>query len=768
MEESYFSTFCERMSGMKRTVAVIAAMFTFAAPAAAQIPERLDRALTAIFGQNEYALEGLGAVVWLDGGSRYARMTADGMVAYDTASGAVTILASADQLRPAGAIASFSFSSDGSKALLFTNTRRVWRLNTRGDYWVLDLRTRAIRKLGAGAPEATLMFAKFSPDATRVAYVREQNLYVEEVASGRIAALTADSNHDIINGTSDWVNEEELFLRDAFKWSPDGRSLAYLQFNTSGVGRYTLINNTDAVYPTVTEFPYPKTGTMNSAVRLGVVAAAGGATRWISVAGDPREYYIPRFDWVNATTVAFHHTARRQNADDMMLADIATGAARQVYGETSKTWLDVTDSHVIDPVRAAFWLRNSSLFTWISDKDGWMHIYLVSRDSGSETLATRFQGDAMALLSVDETRETLYFIASPQNATQRYLYAANVKDGSVARVTPAGLPGTHSYNISPDGRWAFDTYSRVDTPPRTDLVSLPDHRVVRPLVTNDAIARKVAPIVRQPAEFTQVDVGDAVTLDTLVIKPTDFDPSRRYPAIVYVYGEPADTLVDDQWSTLRLMWQAVADEGFVVLMFDNRGTPAPKGATWRKIVYGSVGELSSKEQAAAITQFAASHPYVDATRVAIYGHSGGGAATLNALFRYPDVYRVGVASSPVTDQRLYDTIYQERYMGLPQESADGYFRGSPINFAEGLRGKLLLMHGTGDDNVHSQNTERLMNRLIELGKDFDVMLYPNRTHALSEGRGTTLHRWRTVIRYIYEHLPPEAPSSNSPAPARTR
>ena len=753
---------------MKRTIAVIAAAVALAGPAAAQIPERLDRALSAMYAQNEYVPEGLGAIVWLDGGNRYARMTADGIAAYDTASGAVTMLASAEQLRPAGAVASFSLSSDGSKVLLFTNTRRVWRLNTRGDYWVLDLRTRAMRQIGRGAPESTLMFAKFSPDGSRVAYVRQQNLYVEDLASGRVTALTSGTSRDIVNGTSDWVNEEELSIRDAYTWSPDSRQIAYLQFDTSGVGRFTLINDTDALYPTLTEFPYPKVGTRNSAVRLGVVQAGGGATRWMSVAGDPREHYIARFEWIDAGTLALQHVVRRQNAAEMLLANSRTGAVTTAYSETSKTWVDAVDPRVIDPVRPAYWLHDAGLFTWISDKDGWRHLYVVSRETHQETLVTRFEGDAMNLIAADQARETLYFTASPDNATQRYLYAAGVKDGAVARITPAGLPGTHTYDISPDGHWAFDTYSRADVPPRVDLVTLPDHKVVRTLVDNGALARKAAPLLKQPTEFTTVTIDGGVTLDTLVLKPSDFDASRKYPALVYVYGEPAGTVVNDQWATILLAFRAIADEGYVVLMFDNRGTPAPKGAAWRKVIYGAIGDISAREQAAAVTQFAKDHSYVDASRVAIHGHSGGGSSTLHALFKYPGVYRVGIASAPVPDQRLYDTIYQERYMGLPEDNPEGFRRGSSINFAEGLRGSLLLMHGTGDDNVHLQNTERLVNRLIELGKNFDEVLYPNRTHALSEGPGTTLHRWRTIARYLLEHLPPGADVSTAPVREHTR
>jgi len=742
---------------MKKTLAAVTLLVAAVArPAAAQLPERLEGSLTAIFARNDYAPESLGDVVWVRAGGSYVMLQGDGLVSYDTATGATATLVAATELQPIGRIGSISFSRDESKILLFTNTRKVWRLNTRGDYWVFELSTRRLQQLGHDSPGASLMFAKFSPDGRRVAYVRQQNIYVEDLNSGEVTRLTDSTDPNVISGTSDWVNEEEFFLRDAFAWSPDGRQIAYLQFDTSGVGRFTLINNTDGPYPRLTDYAYPKTGTTNSAVRLGIVNASGGPTVWVNELGDPREYYIPRFEWTDSATLAFHHTARRQNANDFVLADSRTGAARKVYGERSDTWVDSSDPSVLDPLRAAFWLQSSSLFTWISDKDGWRHIYLISKETGRERLVTRFDGDAITIVAVDDARGRIYFTASTENATQRYLYSADVTDGSVTRVTPSSLPGTHSYQISPDGRWALDTYSRYDAPPRTDLVTLPDHKLVRRLVTNEALARKVAPLFQQPAEFTQVTLERGPTLDGLVVKPTNFDPTHKYPAIVFVYSEPATTTVEDRWQNTRALFhRALADEGYVVLTFDNRGTPAPKGAAWRKAIYGSIGDLAAREQAAAIRQFAASHPYIDAERVGIYGHSGGGSATLHAMFRFSDVYRVGVASAPGPDQRLYDTIYQERYMGLPQENPDGYLRGSPINFAEGLRGHLLLMHGTGDDNVHIQNTERLVNRLVELGKDFDVMFYPNRTHALNEGAGTSLHRWRTVARYFLQHLPPD-------------
>ncbi|MBI3262631.1 MAG: S9 family peptidase [Acidobacteria bacterium] len=740
----------------RTVVLILATLVTSAVPRLrAQLPDRLDEALQAIFDRNEYAAESFGPTAWLDGGRRYTSLTrgaARDLVAYDTASGQETVLVSAKDLVPRGSdtplqISGYSWSSDQSKLLIFTNTRRVWRQNTRGDYWVFDVKTKALRKLGGQAPEASLMFAKFAPDGRKVGYVRAQNIYVEDLAGGRITPLTTDGGGDVINGTSDWVNEEELDLRDCFRWSPDGRRLAYWQFNTSGVERFTLINNTDALYPTLTRFPYPKSGTTNSAVRVGVLSATGGATTWMKTAGDPRNHYVASAEWVDAATLALQQLNRLQNTNELLLADVASGVVRRVHRDQSETWVDVPDE--------VAWFNQHREFTWVSEHDGWRHVYAVARDGTRERLLTKFDGDITSVDAVDSANGRLYVTASPSNATQRYLYMSRLDgDGAVHRVTPADQPGSHSYDISPDGAWAIHTYSRFDAPPRIEIVSLPDHQVARVVTQNADLAKKIAPQLAQPVEFLSVDIGDGVVLDGYLLKPRAFDPSRKYPIIVHVYGEPAGTTVNDRWGGATILFhRAMTDEGYLVASFDNRGTPAPKGTPWRKVVYGAVGELSAKEQAAAVRRLAADRPYVDLDRVAIYGASGGGSNTLNSMFRFPDVYKVGVSIVPVPDQRLYDTIYQERYMGLPQENEKGYFAGSPINFAPGLRGRLLIVHGTGDDNVHYQGTERLINRLIELGKSFDVMVYPNRTHALSEGRGTRLHLYRLTARYLVEHVP---------------
>jgi dipeptidyl-peptidase 4 len=719
------------------------------------LPPELDARLKALFGGGEFAAQGMGPMAWLDSGSRYTaipRGSKDIMV-FETATGAGEVLVPASALTPPGAagpldVDDYAWSGDRSRLLVFTNTRRVWRRNTRGDYWVLDREARKLRKLGGPAPESSLMYARFSPDGTRVAYVRARNLYVETLASGAISAVTTDGGGDVVNGTSDWVNEEEFSIRDGFRWSPDGRRLAFWQFDTTGVERFTLINNTDALYPSTTVFPYPKPGTVNSAVRVGIADLQTGAATWVKTDGDPRDNYIPRMAWADAQTLVLQHMNRQQNRNDLLLADATTGDVRCLFRDESATWLDTAD-----PVEA---IDGGREFTWVSEKSGWRHVHAVARADGRSRDLTPFEADILDVAAVDTAGQRLYVTASPQDATQRYLFAVRTAPGSrPARITPVDLPGWHSYDISPDARWAVHTWSRFDTPPQVDIVSLPAHRRIRMVVDNAALAARVTPLVTPPVEFVKLDVGEGVSLDGWVLKPRAFDPAKKYPLFVHVYGEPASTTVTDRWGgTGMLFHRALADQGYVVASFDNRGTPAPKGAAWRKVVYGAVGELSAKEQAAAVASLAATRPFIDLSRVGIWGWSGGGSNTLNAMFRYPEVYSVGISVAPVPDQRLYDTIYQERYMGLPGRNTDGYRRGSPITFADGLRGRLLVVHGTGDDNVHYQGVERLINRLVELEKQFDVMVYPNRSHSISEGPGTSLHVRRLVARYLLEHLPP--------------
>jgi dipeptidyl-peptidase-4 len=708
---------------------------------AATVQASIDR----IFRYREFDPSRFGPARWLPDGTAYAVVERTGnqseIAQYDAATGQRTVLASTGL-----EIDNYEWSADGKRLLIFTNTRKVWRQNTRGDYWVLDLTDHSLTKLGGDGQEATMMFAKFSPDGSRVAFVRANNIFVQRLEDDSITRLTKDGSETKINGTSDWVYEEELGIRDGFRWSPDGKNIAYWQFDTTGVGIFTLIDDTSAAYPDVTRIPYPKAGTTNSAVRIGVISSTGGEPRWMKVDGDPRNNYLASLEWIDASTIAMQQLNRAQNRNDFLLAEVATGNVRRVFRNESKTWVDVQNEIV--------WIDGGKAFLWLSERDGWRHIYRSAREGGAPQLITRFDADVIELVGTDSAN--VYYLASPANATQRYLYRSPL-DGAAApsRVTPDAQPGSHSYDLAPNGKLAFHTWSSFDRVPQMDVIELPSHRSLRLLTNTTELQRKVAAANVPAAEFLKVDIGSGVTLDGWMMKPPSFNPARKYPVIVYVYGEPASQTVTDRWGGRTLLFHRVLTQaGYIVVSFDNRGTPAPKGAEWRNVIYGTVGDLSSKEQAAAIRALASQNAYIDADRIGIWGWSGGGSNTLNCIFRFPDIYKVGVAVAPVPDQKLYDTIYQERYMGVPWENADGYSLGSPINFASGLKGKLLIVHGSGDDNVHYQGTERLVNKLIELGKPFDLMVYPNRTHAISEGPGMTPHIYQLIARYFLEHLPP--------------
>jgi dipeptidyl-peptidase-4 len=760
-------------SSMRTACALAWAIFP--AVAVAQPPATSSRlTVERIFGSREFAARGAGQLRWLDD-STYVALQANPqqndvaeLVRFNARTGAREVLVPSTSLTPNGASApldveDYFWSPDHKRLLIFTASERVWRENTRGDYWVLDLASHQLRKLGGDAPQSTLMFAKFAPDGGRVAYVRQNDLYVEDVVGGAITRLTRDGSRTIINGTFDWVYEEELSLRDGFRWSPDGKSIAYWQLDASGVKDYDLINDTDSLYSFVNPVQYPKAGTTNSAGRIGVVAATGGATTWLAIDGDPRNEYLARMDWAglnNSSELLIQRMNRPQNEIDVLLADARTGTVKTILVERDSAWVDV-----VNDVR---WLDKDRVFTWMSERNGWRRMYSVSRDGTTikalsadsmDVTHPAFAFGAQAVLGTDATGEYVYHYASPQNPTQLYLYRTSLKrPGATTRVTPADQPGTHSYSISPNGRYAVHTWSAFGTPPTVELITLPDHRRVRVLQDNAELRARVAGLELGPREFFRVDIGDGVKLDGWMIKPPGFDQTKKYPVLFEVYGEPAAQTVTDSWGGGGFMWHLMLSQmGYVVMSVDNRGTPAPRGRAWRKAIYKRMGVLNGADQAAA-AQAIAKWPFVDSRRLGVWGWSGGGSTTLNVMFRTPDVYRMGMAVAPVADLHYYDTIYQERYVGLPQENPEVYRVGSPVTFAGQLKGDLLVVHGSGDDNVHYQNTEALVNALVKANKPFQLMVYPNRTHCICEGEGTSTHLYSLLTRYLTEHLPTsEAP-----------
>ena len=725
-------------------------------------PSRLT--LDRIFASSEFQPERFGGFRWLKDGESYAKLEpsekvkgAMDLVRYQIATDKRDVLLSAQQLSPPSettplAIDGYQWSADGKRALVYANSKKVWRQNTRGDYWVLDISSGKLAKLGGDAKPATLMFAKFSPDGTKVGYVRDNDLYVENVTDGKITRLTKDGSHTMINGTSDWVNEEEFDLRDCWRWSPDSRSIAFWQFDASGIEDFLLLNNTTGLYPTVKRIPYPKTGTQNAAVRVGVVSAEGGDIRWLETPGDARNNYIVSVDWANPREIYLQHFNRLQNTLQVLIADAKTGTSRSILTEKDLAWVDLT-------LPDMQWLDGGKRFLWVSERDGWRRPYSVSSDGRDLRTLTKGSFDAMSIQSVDETGGWIYYIASAENATQRYLYRSRLDgSGNDERVTPAEFSGWNSYNISPNSKWAIQSSSSFGKPTRIDLLRLSDKAVARNIVANSALKAKIDQLQRGPQEFFRVDVGGGISLDGWMMKPPGFDPAKKYPVLFYVYTEPAGTTVNDSWSGAQYLWYLMlTQQGYIVASVDNRGTPAPRGRAFRKSIYQKLGVLNSQDQANAVKALLAKTPYLDASRVGIWGWSGGGVATLNALFRYPEVYKMGMAVAPAPDNRYYDTIYTERYLGLPKDDPEVYKNAAPTSFAANLKGDLLIVHGTGDDNVHYQQTELLINALVAANKPFTMMAYPNRTHSISEGEGTTLHLYSLLTRYLNEHLPANGP-----------
>jgi dipeptidyl-peptidase-4 len=645
---------------------------------------------------------------------------------------------------------SFAFTADGNKILIFTNTQRVWRQETRGDYWILNLKTKALTQLGKGRPASSLMFAKLSPNGQMAAYVSERNLYIEDLKTHKINPLT-QTKGKIINGTFDWAYEEEFDCRDGFRWSPDSKSIAYWQIDATKIKDFLMINNTDEIYAKNIPVEYPKVGESPSACKVGVANIATKKTIWMNVPGDPQQHYIPRMEWANnSNELLIQQLNRKQNESKLMYCNAKTGVSRTFYQEKDAAWIDVRNSWSYGNIIGWDWIENGKSFIWVSEKDGWRHIYKVSRDGKTGTLLTEGNYDIQKIMNVDIANDYIYFMASPDNATQSYLYRTKISQVIKAeKVSPTELNGTHNYRISDNGKYAFHNFSNYFTPRVSEIIALPSGK---PLDEAKSILTNQKP-QKKDVEFFQVTTTDGIKMDGFIAKPQNFDPKKKYPIVFYVYSEPAGVVVTDVYGVdkNRLYTGDMAADGYIYAALDGRGTPAPKGREWRKSIYRKVGIVNIRDQAMGALAMFKKYDFIDTSRVAIWGWSGGGSATLNCLFQYPDIYKTGISIAAVANQLTYDNIYQERYMGLPQENKEDFVNGSPMHFVKNFRGNLLYIHGTGDDNVHYQNAELLINEMIKYNKQFQFMPYPNRSHGIYEGEGTTLHLSTLYTKYLKEH-----------------
>jgi len=699
---------------------------------------------------------------WTPDGNAYLQLKDGNIVRTDVKTNDETTIVKREQLIPTGSDSPlsfniYSFSPDYKTLLIFTNTAKVWRYHTRGDYWILDVASNQLTQLGKGLPSQSLMFAKISPDGKNAAYVSEHNLYVEDLSTHKITQLTSDGTRKFINGTFDWVYEEELGCRDGFRWSPDSKMIAFWQVDATKIRDYYMLNTTDSPYSRIIPVEYPKVGQPPSPVHIGVIMLNTDNIKWMDIPGDPQEHYLPRMEWAdNSNELVLQQLNRKQNESKLFYCDVNTGSATNFYTEDDKAWIDIKSRWNNDDPMGWDWLHNGKDFLWVSEKDGWRHIFLVSRDGKKETLITKGNYDIENIKCIDDKNNYVYFMASPNNATQLYLYRVKMDGkGKLELLSPADMVGTHDYNISPGAKYAMHSFSNYKTFPAREWISLPDHK---PLDANKSIAKNMKVNENSNIEYFKVTTEDNITLDGWVVKPDNFDSSKKYPVVFYVYGEPGSSTVGDRYrAQSNFLYNGnMSKDGYIQISVDNRGTPSLRGAAWRKSIYGQIGRLNIHDQAMAAKKLFAENSYLDTSRVAVWGWSGGGSSTLNLMFQYPDIYKTGISISAVDNLLFYDNIYEERYMGLPQDNMDNYIKGSPIYYAKNLRGNLLFIHGTGDDNVQYDNAEAMLNELIKYNKTFQFMPYPNRTHSISEGAGTREHLSSLYTAFLRKNCPPGA------------
>ncbi len=705
-------------------------------------------------------------IVWAPDGNAYYQAEEGNIVKYVLPQQTSTVLVAKEKLIPAGAskplaIRSFTVSSDEQKIMIYTNTQRVWRNDTRGDYWVYHISDKKLHRLGRTLPASSLMFAKFSPDNTKVAYVSEYNIYVEDLATGVIKPMTIGGDRKHINGTFDWAYEEEFYCRDGFRWSPDSKKIAYWQIITGDTKVYHMVNNTDSIYPKLIPIEYPVVGEKPSLYKIGVVDIESASTKWMSIPDDPTwGTYLPRMDWAaNNTELIIQQLNRQQNESRLMLCNVQSGVSKEIYKEQDEAWIDIMPFWDHDYANKGWdWLNDGKEFLWASEKDGWRHLYRISRDGKKETLITPGTYDVMDICAIDEKGGYIYFMASPENATQKYLYRTLLNGkGKPERITPADMSGTNNYHISPNAKYALHQFTNYYVRPISAWIELPSHKSLKGAnEVSQAIARSAAN--KPNLEFLRITTEEGVEMDAWMLKPQNFDSTKKYPIVFYVYTEPAGQTVQDKFGAgYNFLYKGnMAADGYIYVSIDSRGTPVPKGRAWRKALYKNIGILNIRDQAMAAQALFRMKPYIDTSRVAVWGWSGGGSTTLNLLFQYPEIYKTGIAVAAVVNQRTYDNIYQERYSGVPQMDERPYIEGSPLTHAKNLKGNLLYIHGTGDDNVHYNNAEMLINELIKHNKQFQLMSYPNRSHSISEGQGTWEHLSTLYTNYLKQHCPPGA------------
>ncbi len=666
------------------------------------------------------------------------------------------------------AIEDYQYSADGTKVLIYTDSQQVWRYNTKGMYYIYDVEDETLTPL-SDRDKGYQMFAKFSPDGEHVGFVRKRNLFVVNLNTMEETRLTSSgSDGAIINGTSDWVYEEEFGLRDGWSWSPDGDQIAFFQLDESETKAYTLTDLRQGQYPDMTKFRYPKAGEKNSEIHIGVIDISSGDRRFFetttwNAGGDSLEY-IPRMGWTpeidGEHAVWLFRLNRDQNHLDLIYGDPETMETQVVLEENAKSWIEVETGFSDLDVGKINYLEDGEHFVWISERDGYRHLYLYQNDGQFVRQISRGPWDVTDFHGIDEEQGYVYLTGTLESPLERHLYRVGLgaqSGGSETSADPVKITeaqGWHSVNMSSDTRYYIDTYSNAERPPVVRLHASDGERL-QVLEPNQVLRERVKEYRLPVPEFTTVPAADGTELNAYIIKPNDFDPDKQYPLLMYAYGGPGSQTVMRSWGGSRYLWHAylARTHDILVASVDNRGTGG-RGKEFKSTTYRRLGRIEAEDQIVA-AQHLRNLPYVDEERVGMWGWSYGGYLTLMSMMYQegPKTFNLGAAVAPVTHWRLYDTIYTERYMSVPRNNERGYKKGSPIHYADRLQAhqNLLIVHGDMDDNVHFQNSVRMINALQEANKQFEFMMYPGRDHGIYGGL-TRLHLFRMITDFITQNL----------------
>lgn len=705
--------------------------------------------LQDVFASRTFSSRSVYGINWMNNGRYYtseSRDRASGnqyIIRFDitTSQPVDTLLASSDIVLQGSSESlnwgSYELSADEKSVLLLTERESIYRRSFKAVYYQVDLATKRAQMIHR--PGEKISFATLSPDNAKVAYTFENNLYWHDLKSGNIHAVTSTGEwNKLIHGGSDWVYEEEFSLAKAFEWSPDGKRLAYWTFDESEVPEYNM-QLWGELYPEDYRFKYPKPGETNSTVSISVVDVTSKKSVQMDV-GEETDIYIPRIYWAENELLSIVRMNRWQNELEILHGNVTTGATEAILTEKSETYVDIDYNDNLQYLGDGTFIRTS-------EQDGYKHIYHYNMDGSLIRQITDGPWEVTQLVGIDKGRKLIYFMSSENSPLERHLYSVRFNGKKKNQLSEG--EGTHRVNMSPDFSYYIKYYSGPSTPNTVTLHSAPRGKQLEVLEDNADLLERMKEFEIGTKEYITVPTENG-DLNAWVIKPADFDPSKKYPLLMYVYGGPGSQTVKKGFSAGRDLWyHFLASQGYIIASVDNRGTGA-RGRAFKHKTYGIMGKYEVEDQIAAAGWFG-TREYVDKNRIGIWGWSYGGYMSSLSLFVGNDVFKAAIAVAPVTSWRFYDSIYTERYLKRPQDNARGYDEWSPITHADKLKGNYLLIHGTGDDNVHYQNAVMLLDELVRQNKQFDTFYYPNRNHGIYGGN-TTIHLYTMMTNWLLENL----------------